>query len=108
VGLALDSSASGEVLNVGSGQQTTVADLAGHLIRAVGAKTQLQFRPREVLVTQREASTERTREVLGWEPTIGLSEGLASVVEHLKRAGDYAGGEPGRPLRGRRRDAILS
>ena len=107
VGLALDSSASGEVLNVGSGQQTTVADLAGHLIRAVGAETQLQFRPREVLVTQREASTERAREVLGWEPTIGLPEGLASVVEHLKRAGDYAEGGPGR-LRGRRRDAILS
>jgi nucleoside-diphosphate-sugar epimerase len=108
VGLALDSSASGEVLNVGSGQQTTVADLAGRLIRAVGAETRLQFRPREVLVTQREASTERTREVLGWEPTIGLSEGLASVVEHLKHAGDYAEGEPGHPLRGRRRDAVLS
>lgn len=88
VGLALDSPASGEVLNVGSGQQTTVADLADHLIRAVGAETKLQFRPREVLVTQREASTERTREVLGWEPTIGLSEGLASVVEHLKLAGE--------------------
>jgi UDP-glucose 4-epimerase len=91
VGLALDSSASGEVLNVGSGQQTTVADLATHLIRAFGSETQLQFRPRDVLVAQREASTERVRDVLGWEPTIGLPEGLASVVEHMKISGELAG-----------------
>ena len=92
VGLALDSPASGEVLNIGSGQQTTVAELADHLIRATGADAQLQFRPRDVLVTQREASTERTRAVLGWEPKIGLPEGLASVIEHLELARDLVGG----------------
>jgi UDP-glucose 4-epimerase len=91
VGLALDSTASGEVLNVGSGRQTTVADLASHLIRAVGAETQLQFRPRDVLVNQREAATERARDVLGWEPTIGLPEGLATVVEHMRLAGELTG-----------------
>src|SRR4029453_7455522 len=57
VGLALDSSATGEALNVGTGEQTTVAQLAEHLIRALGVDTQPVFRPREVLVTQREAST---------------------------------------------------
>jgi UDP-glucose 4-epimerase len=88
VGLALDSDASGEALNVGTGTQTTVADLADHLIRALGVDVRPQFRPREVLVSQREASTERIREVLGWEPEIGLTEGLASVVEHLKVSGE--------------------
>jgi UDP-glucose 4-epimerase len=88
VGLALDSTATGEALNVGTGHQTTVAELADHLIRAVGADVQPVFRPREVLVTQREASTERIRELLGWEPTVELSEGLSSVVEHLKISGE--------------------
>jgi len=88
VGLALDSSATGEALNIGTGQQTTVAELADQLIRAIGSDVRPQFRPREVLVTQREASIERTRELLGWEPTIGLTEGLASVVEHLKISGE--------------------
>jgi UDP-glucose 4-epimerase len=88
VGLALDSSASGEALNVGTGQQTTIADLAGLLIEAVGVDVKPQFRPREVLVTQREASIRRIAEVLGWEPTIGIKEGLASVVDHLKQAGE--------------------
>lgn len=91
VGLALDSPASGEVLNIGSGKQTTVAELADRLIRAVGAEAESQFRPRDVLVTQREAATERARDVLGWEPAIGLSEGLASVVEHLRIAGELSG-----------------
>jgi UDP-glucose 4-epimerase len=88
VGMALDSSATGEVLNVGTGVQTTVAQLADHLIKAIGATVTPQFRPREVLVTQREAATERVREVLGWEPTVGITEGLAAVIEHLKVTGE--------------------
>ena len=88
VGLALDSDATGHVLNVGTGTQTTVAQLADHLIKALGVDVQPVFRPREVLVTQREASIDRIREVLGWEPTVGLAEGLASVVEHLKVTGE--------------------
>jgi UDP-glucose 4-epimerase len=88
VGLALDSSASGEVLNVGTGEQTTVAELAGHLIQALGVDVTPQFRPREVLVNQREASIERVREVLGWEPAIGITQGLATVIEYLKISGE--------------------
>jgi UDP-glucose 4-epimerase len=90
VGMALDSEATGEILNVGTGTQTTVAQLADHLIKAVGADVRPEFRPREVLVTQREASIDRIREVLGWEPTVDLTEGLASVVDHLKNTGELA------------------
>jgi UDP-glucose 4-epimerase len=88
VGMALDSAVSGEVLNVGTGQQTSIAQLADYLIRAVGADIKPMFRPREVLVTQREASIERIKELLGWEPTVALPQGLASVVEHLKLTGE--------------------
>lgn len=88
VGMALDSDASGEILNVGTGKQTTVAELAGHLIKAIGADVTPQFRPREVLVTQREASIERIQQVLGWQPEVELTEGLASVIEHLKMTGE--------------------
>jgi UDP-glucose 4-epimerase len=88
VGLAIDSAASGEVLNVGTGTQTTVAQLADLLIKAIDANVKPVFRPREVLVTQREAAIDRIREVLGWEPTVGLSEGLNSVVDYLKNSGE--------------------
>jgi UDP-glucose 4-epimerase len=90
VGMALDSTATGEVLNVGTGTQTTIAELADQLTRILGSDAKPVFRPREVLVTRREASIERIREVLGWEPTVELPEGLASVVDYLKKSGELA------------------
>lgn len=90
VGLALDSSATGEVLNVGTGTATSIGELAELLIRAVGAEVEPQFRPREVIVTRRQASTERVHEVLGWRPQVGLEAGLESVVQHLKTAGELS------------------
>ncbi len=86
--LATESDASGEVLNIGTGSQTTVAQLAELLIAAVGADATPEFRPREVLVARRQASIDRAREVLGWVPQTGLEEGLAAVVSHLKSVGD--------------------
>lgn len=85
--MAVESEATGHVLNVGTGTQTTVAELAERLIRVVGLDIEPQFRPRDVLVARREASIDRIREVLGWEPTVGIDEGLAAVVEHMKRTG---------------------
>lgn len=88
VAMALDADATEEVLNVGTGIQTTIRQLAEELSRALGSATQPMFRPREVLVTQREADIGRIRAVLGWEPTVSLEQGLASVVEHLKKSGE--------------------
>lgn len=84
VGMALDSQATGEVLNVGTGRQTTIADLAELLIKASGVDVQPVFRPREVLVTQRQASIDRIAEAIGWTPRIELEEGLSSVTQWLK------------------------
>ncbi len=77
--------ATGEVLNVGTGQQTSISDLADLLVRSLGSDAQPVFRPREVLVTRREAAIERIQEVLGWRPQVGLEEGIASVLDWHKR-----------------------
>jgi UDP-glucose 4-epimerase len=84
VAMALDASATGEVLNVGTGRQTTIAELAGLLIRHTGVDVVPTFSPREVLVTRREASIDRIRDVLGWTPTIEFEHGIATVVDWLK------------------------
>jgi UDP-glucose 4-epimerase len=85
VGMAVDSQASGDVLNVGTGQQTTISDLADLLVRSLGSDVQPVFRPREVLVTRRQAAIDRIEEVLGWRPQVGLEEGIASVLDWHKR-----------------------
>jgi len=78
--LALQSEQSRTVCNIGTGTQTSVAELARMLIEIVGVDAEPQFRPRDVLVGRREADIRRAREVLGWTPAIGTKEGLAEVV----------------------------
>jgi UDP-glucose 4-epimerase len=88
VGMALDSSATGEVLNVGTGTQTSIAQLADLLVESLGSDVTPVYRPREVLVTQREASIERIQEVLDWRPTVDIREGIRGVVDwHMKSIG---------------------
>lgn len=87
VGMALDSRATAEALNVGTGTQTSIAQLADLLLRAMGSDEQPVFRPREVLVTQREASVERIAEVLGWHPTVDIQTGVGSIIDWYKAGG---------------------
>ena len=86
VGMAVDHDASGEALNVGTGRQTTIAELADILLRHLGSDQVPIFRPREVLVHRREASIERIRDLLGWSPTVDFEQGIASVVDWHKGA----------------------
>lgn len=87
IGMALDSRATGEALNVGTGTQTSIAQLADILLRAMGSDEQPVFRPREVLVTQREASIERIAEVLGWYPKVDVQTGIGSLIDWHKAGG---------------------
>ena len=84
VGMALDSPATGQALNVGTGVQTSIAQLAQMLLRALGTDAVPIYRPREVLVTQREASIERIGEVLGWLPNVDFETGIRSVLDWHK------------------------
>jgi UDP-glucose 4-epimerase len=78
--LALESDRSRAVCNIGTGEQTSIAELARLLIDAVGVDVEPQFRARDVLVTRRAADIRRAAEVLGFKPEIGVKEGLAEVV----------------------------
>jgi UDP-glucose 4-epimerase len=81
--LALECDDTGHVCNIGTGIQTSIAELARLLIEAVGADTEPAFRPRDVIVTRRAADIRCAAEVLGWEPQIGIKEGLAQVVDEV-------------------------
>ena len=81
---ALDSDATGEVLNVGTGVSTTIRDLARILIRHMGADVEPVFRPREVLVDRRAADISKIERLLGWRPAIAVDEGLREVVDAFK------------------------
>jgi UDP-glucose 4-epimerase len=85
IGVALDSELPNCALNIGTGRQTSIAELADLLIGTMGVDVEPVFKPREVLVARREASMERTLATLDWSPRISLEEGVATLADWLKR-----------------------
>ncbi|MGI8667895.1 MAG: NAD-dependent epimerase/dehydratase family protein [Jatrophihabitans sp.] len=69
-------------INIGTGIDTSVADLARILIEAVGVDVEPQFNPRDVLVSRRAADIARAKEYLGWEPTIDVKDGMIDLVRN--------------------------
>lgn len=79
--LALESERDNLPVNVGTGVDTSVAELARILISAVGTDVEPQFNPRDVLVARRAADTARAREILGFEAAIEVEAGMTSLVK---------------------------
>lgn len=68
----------GQTINVGSGRQTTVLELAERISRLAGRESQVAFVPeREVEVRYRCPDTERMRALLGFVPQVTIDDGLA-------------------------------
>ena len=68
-------------VNLGNPEEVTVVDLARAVCRAVGVEPEIEFVDRPVDdPTQRKPDITRAREVLGWEPRVGLDEALARTV----------------------------
>ena len=77
---ALTSEGDNVPINIGTGVDTSIAELAKILIEAVGVDVEPQFVPRDLLVTRRAADITRAREVLGWEPEIDVERGMMDLV----------------------------
>jgi UDP-glucose 4-epimerase len=77
---ALTSEGDNVPINIGTGVDTSIAELAKILIEAVGVDVEPQFIPRELIVTRRAADITRAREVLGWEPEIDVEQGMVDLV----------------------------
>ncbi|XXF81108.1 SDR family oxidoreductase [Myxococcaceae bacterium GXIMD 01537] len=84
-GLAAESDFVGAV-NIGTGVETDINRLFALLAEAAGSQlkaTHAEGKPGE----QRRSSIDpaRARKVLGWEPTVGLSEGLRRTVDYFRQ-----------------------
>jgi UDP-glucose 4-epimerase len=81
--LALASDVSDQVLNVASGTETSLRQLADTLARVMGADGLMpEYGPERSVnpVSRRLASTERAEQLLGFRAQIGLDEGLRRLV----------------------------
>ncbi|MEX2325861.1 MAG: GDP-mannose 4,6-dehydratase, partial [Gemmatimonadaceae bacterium] len=68
--------------NIGTAIGTNVLDLASHLQRAAGTNVPLAFAPKRPGEQQESfIAIDKARQVLGWEPRVGLPDGLAATYE---------------------------
>lgn len=79
---------SGEHLpvNIGNPDEYTLLQLANAVIEASGAESKISFEPLPTDDPQvRQPDIGRAREVLGWEPTVSLSDGLKKTIDQSGR-----------------------
>ena len=71
-------------INVGSGSDVTIAELAATVADVVGFKGGLEFDTSRPDGTPRKLMDGSKLAAMGWSPRIGLREGLADAYAHLQ------------------------
>jgi len=73
----------GEAFNLASGKETTIIDLANIINQLTGNKAGVKFTEKRDWdkITKRRASIEKARKTLGYEPKIGIKEGLEKTLD---------------------------
>jgi dTDP-glucose 4,6-dehydratase len=83
--LRLMESDTNEPVNIGNPHEVTIEEIARTIIKLVGSSSSLVYRPLPVDdPKQRQPEITRARTLLGWEPKVGLEEGLLKTVEYFK------------------------
>jgi NAD dependent epimerase/dehydratase len=83
----------GEVINLGTGTEVSIAEVAERVMRLLGRDVPVELdenrlRPQDSEVERLVANTTKARELLGWEPSVELDEGLQRTVDWLTRSLD--------------------
>lgn len=81
--LAAESDWNGTSVNIGSGQETRLCDLAELLLEVMESSAEVQYAPGRTndLLSRRQLSTVRAAHMLEWEPETDLKEGLKRTVD---------------------------
>ncbi len=85
----------GEIVNLGFGKDISIGDLAQMIFSIMGKKVEIsredrRVRPEKSEVERLMCDNTKARRLLGWEPRVGLREGLTRTVEWFKsHASEY-------------------
>jgi dTDP-glucose 4,6-dehydratase len=83
--LRLMDSDTNEPVNIGNPQEVTIEEIARTIIRLTGSRSRIIYKPLPVDdPKQRRPDITRARTLLGWEPKLGLEEGLMKTVGYFK------------------------
>ncbi len=72
-------------INLGNPGEFTIGELANIVIEKTNSASKIDYLPLPVDdPTRRQPDITRAKEILGWQPTIALSEGLDTTIAHFK------------------------
>lgn len=72
-------------VNLGNDTETTILDFAKIVIENCASKSRITHKPIPVDDPKvRRPDISRARELLGWEPEVGLEDGLAATIEYFR------------------------
>jgi dTDP-glucose 4,6-dehydratase len=75
-----------EPVNLGNPEEHTVLELAEMIRELTGSSSEIVFEPRPIDdPSVRRPDITRARRLLGWEPTVGVREGLLRTIEWFRR-----------------------
>ncbi len=73
-------------INIGNSNEFTILQLAEKIIELTGSKSKLIFEPLpEDDPTQRQPDITKAKDILNWEPKVGLEEGLIKTIEYFSK-----------------------
>ena len=89
INAAESSKAVGEVINLGTGREISIGELAATIIKTLGKDLPVitdseRVRPEGSEVERLCADASKARELLGWEPRHTLEEGLTRTIEWIR------------------------
>jgi dTDP-glucose 4,6-dehydratase len=83
--LSLMEAKTNEPVNIGNPHEVTIEEIARTIVKLIGSRSKIVYRPLPVDdPKQRQPDITRARTLLGWEPRVGLEEGLAKAIEYFK------------------------
>ncbi len=92
----------GEVFNIGSGDETSIRDLAHEICRIIGNDPAFDFKSFEDVygpafqdIYRRVPSIEKARNLMGFEPVLSLRDGLEKTIEWAREHYVSANNSPG-------------
>lgn len=72
-------------VNIGNPSEITVLEFGREIIKAVGSRSKIAFRPLpQDDPRQRQPDISKARKLLGWEPKVPLAEGLFKTIEYFR------------------------
>jgi UDP-glucose 4-epimerase len=84
---AVTPAAHGEAINLGTGRQTRVIDLANTIIELSGSRSEIVYAPRRAWdhSLRRQADNSKARDVLGLAPSVALRAGLERTIDWFRQ-----------------------